>query len=337
MKQISRKVIFAFALLVPQFSWAEEATKVKTTPLSELAFYPEYSAPATVKSLNESTLSAELNARIIQMNANVGDQLKKGAILVSLECRDFKWAFQQVQAGMAGVIARHEFAEQRLKRMVRLQSQQSISDELLEQSQMEISGLQAELSAQEAAVSIARHNVSKCVIRAPFDAIVVSRLSGVGALASPGMPLLKVVDSKNLEVSAQVMVSQSALLQRSKQIEFRSSEQAYPLKLRAVVGIVEPLQRSREARLMFIKEQPLSGQSGRLVWKGNEAVIPADFLVERDGHLGLFIIENDMAKFHAVPDALEGRPLLVDLASDTLLITEGRFALNDGDRISQVK
>ena len=340
MKQIKNlKLVVVLILFTSQLSWADEAIKVKAVPFSQLAFYLEYSAPATVESLNESTLSSELSARITHLSAKVGDRLKKGAVLVRLDCGDYKLALQQAQAGLAGVKARYGFAEQRLKRAERLQSQKNISEELLEQNQMELAGLESELSAQRVGVKMAERNVSKCTIRAPFDAVVVKRLSGVGALANPGTPLINVVDAGrgSLEVNAQIMIQQVELLQQSSEIEFRSNSDVYPVKLRAVVGVVEPLQRSRDARFTFVEKRPLSGQSGRLIWKGSQTVIPADFLMERNGSLGIFVAENGVAKFQKIPNALEGRPLRVDLPQNAWVITEGRYALNDGDHINRVQ
>ncbi|MCF6235443.1 MAG: efflux RND transporter periplasmic adaptor subunit [Gammaproteobacteria bacterium] len=333
------KLVVALILFIPQLSWAGEATKVKAVPFSELAFYLEYSAPATVESLNESTLSAELSARITHLNAKVGEQFKKGTALVRLDCGDYKLALQQAQAGLTGVKARHDFAQQRLIRAERLQSQQNISEELLEQNQMELAGLESELSVQKTGINIAERNISKCTVRAPFDAIVLDRLSGVGALANPGTPLIKVIDAgqKSLEVTAQVMAQQVELLQQASQLEFRSNDHVYPVKLRIVVGVVEPLQRSRDARLIFVEKRPLPGQSGRLIWKDSQAVIPADFLMERGGSLGMFVAENGIAKFYKIPDALEGRPLRIDLPQNAWVITEGRYGLNDGDRINRVR
>ena len=62
---------------------------VTTQALSELLFTTNYSAPATVVSLNDSNISAEIQARAIKINATVGEQIKKGKLLVELDCRSF--------------------------------------------------------------------------------------------------------------------------------------------------------------------------------------------------------------------------------------------------------
>ena len=47
--------------------------RVTTKPLTELVFATEYSAPATVVSLNDSSISAEIQGRAIKIEAEVGD------------------------------------------------------------------------------------------------------------------------------------------------------------------------------------------------------------------------------------------------------------------------
>lgn len=57
---------------------AQEPIPVSLRPLSEVIVYPEQSAPATVRSLNESRLSAEINARIEAIEVKVGEAVRRG-------------------------------------------------------------------------------------------------------------------------------------------------------------------------------------------------------------------------------------------------------------------
>ncbi len=337
MKYIKNLKLIVLLLLFPQLSWGGNPVKVKAVPFSALVFYPEYSAPATVVSLNETVLSAEIKANISHIDAKVGDRLIKGSTVVRLECRDYRLMLNQAEAVLDGIEARFDFAKRRLQRAERLQSEQNISVEVLEQNQMEVAGLQAEVSAQQAAVAMARRNVDKCTVKVPFDAVVVERLASVGTLATPGKPLVKVVDTANVEITAKVMLSEIDSLATASRLEFHGNKRIYPVTLRKVVEVVEPLQRSRDVRLLFAAEPALAGQSGRLVWRGSNAVIPADFLVYRDGRSGIFVVEDGVAKFYEVADALEGRPIPIEMSEDRLVITEGRFALSDGERITVVQ
>lgn len=309
------------------------AATFKTAALSELAVPVQYSAPATASSLNESTLKAEISARIERIPARVGDVVKKGEVLVALNCADSNAQQQQASANTEAAQARAELAEQELQRAQTLKKKLSVSEELLSQRQSAATAAQAELKARKAAHSIARNQSQRCHIKAPYNAIVVSRDGQVGELASPGTPMLKIVSTDDLEISAQIIPSDAASLEQAQNIQFLAP-QAYPVKLRALTAAVGSLSRTREARLVFTEASPLPGTPGRLSWSDTRLGLPSEFLSERQGQLGVFIAQDNTAKFIALPQAQEGRAVPVDFPAETLVITTGRTNMKDGDTLN---
>jgi hypothetical protein len=97
------------------------------------------------------------------------------------------------------------------------------------------------------------------------------------------------------------------------------------------VPVIDTVSRTREARLTFQGVAAIPGTPGRVSWSGRVAQIPSDFLVRRDGALGVFVLEGERARFAALPEAQEGRPAPNTLPAGTLLIDEGRQRLGDGD------
>ena len=77
----------------------------------------------------------------------------------------------------------------------------------------------------------------------------------------------------------------------------------------------------------------ISGTAGRVLWPGTGSLLPPDYLVRRDGELGIFIVEDDRARFIALPEAEDGRPVAVELPAQTQLIAAGRQRLTDGDEV----
>ncbi|MGV6807822.1 MAG: hypothetical protein ACWA5K_07980, partial [bacterium] len=59
----------------------------------------------------------------------------------------------------------------------------------------------------------------------------------------------------------------------------------------------------------------------------------ADYVVARDGALGVFIEEGGVAKFVAVPSAAPGRPVTVDFPQETGVVTKGLAGLQNGDEL----
>ena len=70
-------------------SVAAQTTPVATQSFDQLAIYPQKEAFATVISLNDSRIAAEVTARIVDIPVEVGQVVPKGATLVRLDARDY--------------------------------------------------------------------------------------------------------------------------------------------------------------------------------------------------------------------------------------------------------
>lgn len=329
------KRILLLLLLMMCFasSWSE-VIPVSVQPLGELLRQPEFSAPASVKPLNAPDLAAEISARVVTLPVRVGDQVKKGDLLAGLDCRYYQSRLRAAMAGLQRIDAQLQFAKVQLERAEDLKSKHSISDELFGQRRAELLGTQADRQSQLQLIQQMKIDVERCTITAPFDAVITERLAQVGGLASPGTPLLNLIQLEGLEVSAELRGAEASSLQQGQSIHFDYAGAGYELRLRQVLPVIDERTRTRQARLSFVDGAVPIGAAGRLVWRGTAVELPADYLVRRNGTLGIFLLEDERARFHALANAREGQPVQLKLAGDRLLITEGRQRLQDGDRVA---
>ena len=334
MQRLSLRLILASLLALALPVAAEEAIPVQARPLAELAVHAEYRAPASVVSDNDSRLSAEVAARIVEIPVRVGEVVERGALLARLEAKDHELALAREEAALRALQARMELARYQLDRARSLSRKKVVSEELLTQRESELNGLRAQLDGQQAAVAQARRRLDKTTLRAPFAAVITARLASVGELASPGTPLLRIVDNRHLEVSAPLQARLADSLPRAGQPELVTPLARYPLKLRTITPAFDPVSRTREARLTFTNEAALPGSAGELVWRSTRPALPAELLIRRQGRLGVFVVEEGRAKFVPLPDAEEGRPAAVSLPAQTPIVTLGRFRLQDGDPVA---
>jgi RND family efflux transporter MFP subunit len=314
-------------------SVAPASANVSTVTLAQVAVYPQLTAQAQVTSRNISKLAAQISARIVALPVEPGQKLARGALVARLDCSDYLIEFNQAQANLAAADAQLKLAEQQLKRSEDLAARNFISGDALDQRRTEMNVTRAQRNVQAQQVSGARQNVSKCTIAAPFPAIVESKQGNVGELAEPGTPLATLWDIGGLEVMAQVQTQDAESLPSAKEINLVTPDGRYPLKLKRLSTAQSTTARTQESRLALVKEIPNPGASGRIEWTSGTAHVPADYLVSRNNQLGIFVAENGHARFVALPDAQEGRPAPVPLPADTALISNGRFALNDGQPI----
>ena len=298
--------------------------------LSAIASYPERSAPATVISLNETIISAELSARIIELNVDVGDRVEKNQNIALLDCRDYQLTKREAIARSKALDARIKLAERRLQRAQQLREKQTLAEEILDERESELSVTQADKAAIKASIEQARTRESRCKIQSPFAGIVTERQASIGEYATPGTALVTIIDTDNIEVSAQLYSADADTLAEHSELVFRATDEDYSLNIKHVLPIINSQTRNREIRLGFVDESAYIGTAGQLVWQDTRPHVPAPLLVRRNGQLGVFYVENNIARFKLIPDAQAGQTNPVSLPKKSLIITDGQYSLEDG-------
>lgn len=148
---------------------------------------PEY---VVIRSSDQVTFSSETAAGVASINVKEGSTFHAGAILLQLDCRlqqaDLKKALAEQGAARGA-----EAAARKLK------SYGSISG-------FEFVKATSEAQIANADVDKLRAIVEKCVIRAPFNGAVAELMVHAHESVKPGDPLLKIVNTENLEFELQV-------------------------------------------------------------------------------------------------------------------------------------
>jgi len=326
---------FWLPLLIAIFpvSAQESLITVTTTSAEELRYLPLYSAPATTLSLNESRVSPQTPGFIMQIPVRVGNQIKRQELLAELDCTTNLSLQRQAEASIKSAEAKLNLAQRQISRTKRLRAERNISEEILNQRESDFETARAELSRATAALEQAQYAVRHCRITAPFNGVVMERLAAEGEWITPGQPVVRLIDTKRLEVSAQIPLHQVDSLMQTKKPELLIDGVSYPLQLRRILPVVDRRGRNREARLEFAENQALPGSGGRLQWRAANFHLPADIPVRRGAELGVMLEKKGTALFHPLADALEGHPAAIDLPGETKIILQGRQWVADGNRI----
>lgn len=307
----------SMGISLPALAW-------EAKPLSEIAVHPTRSAQAQVVSLNESQVAAEITAPILHLPPEPGQTLSKGAVLAELDCRDYLLATESAQASLAAAEAQARLAEQQHRRAVELAREKFISKDLLDTRTTELDAARANVAVNQAAVKTAQRQVGKCVVRAPFPAVVVERLAQVGEMAVPGTPLVRLLDRSRIQVKAEVQEGDVAGLAQAKTIAFVSAAGSQPLKLLRISPAQTRSTRLSDARLAFKSRSAAPGASGQVQWTTPLPHIPPDVVVRRNDRLGVFVVEGDIPRFVPLPEAQEGRPAPANgLDKDVAIVVKG--------------
>lgn len=325
--RIAALLLVATALSTPVT--AEESPRLQRASLGQLAAPAPQQLSAVVVPRHDSTLAAELSAVIAAIEVDVGARVEHGDVLLRLDARDATLQHDQARAQRQAAAARAELASRRRQRGEELAPQGHISaDELLALRSSDAAA-EADLAVADAALALARRQLDKSVVRAPFSGEVLVRHAQVGAMASPGQPLLRLIGSEG-EVEAALPAELAAGFESGSGYLFQYAGRDYPLALARLGGVVDPSARTRIARLRFVGDPAPPGSSGLLRWNASGHAVPAELLVERGGRLGVFVVEGGSARFFAVEGAQSGRAAQVSLPADTVIVTSGQQSLQDG-------
>ena len=322
--------VLIICLLFSPWVLGQAGIAVHTQPLSEVLVDFDRRAPAEVLALNNSIIAAEVSAVVLAIHADTGQAVAKGDLLLELDPADYQLNLKQAQANLASSQAQLSQAEAKLKRARTLGDSQYVSaDELLER-ETSVMVYRAQIKSNEVAVAMARRNLDKCSIRAPFDGVVGERNAQVGGFVRHGDPLVAVTQVDRFELDAKIPDDQADELLSSSLLRFESRGQSWPVELLRLSPVIDTQGRTRRARFAFTDQAPGVGRSGELVWKVGSGLLPANLISRRDGELGVFVLEDGKARFYTLPTAQEGRPANVGLPDDSLVITLGRERLQDG-------
>src|SRR5690606_11597462 len=113
---------------------------------------------------------------------------------------------------------------------------QNISKERLKSLKAEQGSILALLEQQQAQAKFAKHQTSKCEIRAPFAAVILEKHASIGELANPGRNIVRLLDSHNIELQAHIHASELPLIQSSSKLFFQTQDKQYPVALRQFVS-----------------------------------------------------------------------------------------------------
>ncbi len=307
---------------------------VTVRPLEEVLQASERSVTATLISLNDSTLSAEISAKVTQLRADTGDTVQAGQVLAELECRDYLFALSQAKAGVDAANARYQLANTQLQRNQRLRDTGVVPAEVLDKAAADAEAAKAEVAVAKSQTDTAELAVSRCTIKAPFAGQITRRDVQVGQQATPGTPAFQLLQDKALEVSASLSVDEVQDQAQGTELRFVADGVSIPLERRAVVGQIAGNTRTQEVRFTLKGEHSLPvGRSGRVVWQGKLQALPANWVVRREGGLGVMLEVDGVAKFHPLPDAKEGQPVLIDLPTSVRLIDQNRLRARDGQAV----
>jgi RND family efflux transporter MFP subunit len=158
----------------------------------------------TLSARDEATVAAQVAGQIEASHVDFGDRVTAGQELVLIDVTAYEALVRQSAANLARATASAANAAQNLKRIQDLQKDKIASSSDLDLAVAESGKTKADVKAAEAADAIARLNLERSRVRAPFDGAVAQRIASVGDYVAIGAPIIKLVKTDPLRLRLDV-------------------------------------------------------------------------------------------------------------------------------------
>lgn len=150
---------------------------------------------------NSVTIAAEVSGRIVSSRVAENQYVKKGEVLFTIDQATFKAALDNAKATVASTQATMEMRSSNAARGHKL-TRLSISDEALQDLDLEAEGAEANYQQALAVCENAQINFDRTVVYAPVNGYVTNLVLDLGDYADAGRPVLAVVDQDSFRVEA---------------------------------------------------------------------------------------------------------------------------------------
>jgi RND family efflux transporter MFP subunit len=180
------------------------AIAVKTSKVETNGSSPFLSVSGKIQATNSAELSTRLMGYVNKVHVNVGDKVRKGQLLVSINNTDLQAKRAQVNAGITEATAAFNNAEKDYKRFQNLFADSSASQKEMDDITANYKMAKARLEAANQMKNEVNAQLAYSNITAPFNGVITGKNVKEGDMANPGMPLISIEIPGSFEVVAMV-------------------------------------------------------------------------------------------------------------------------------------
>lgn len=366
-------IVIALVVAAVLFSRSRSVV-IETTSVSQ--FFPTQAftilnSSGYVVAQRKAAVASKITGRLEWIGVEEGSRVAGGQIIARLENRDLEALLRQAEASLQNskaaldqVKAELDDAGQNFRRQKELlkqgivsQSEYDIAEARFKRAAATTAGAETGIHSSSAALQGAKVNLDYSLIRAPFDAVVLTKSADVGDIITPlgaaanaKASVFTIADLGSLEVEADV--SESNLSQVRKGQPCEVTLDALPgSRFRAAVHTIVPTaDRSKASVMVKVRfldrdERIFPEMSAKVAFLERE-VLPEDkkarivvnpaVIVNQGGREGVFLVKGDRVLFTPITRGAKLGDLVEigGLKSGDRLALKPLDKLKDGSKIS---
>ena len=259
-----------------------------------------YAAEAVVEATRQSTVSAQVTGRIVELRFDVGDYVQQGQVIARIDETEARQVVAGTEAQVAQAQAAFDNAKAELERTRELARQKFVSQAALDKAEAAFRVAEAQLRTAKAGAGQAATSKGYTTVVAPYSGVVSARHVELGEMAVPGKPLLTGFDPTDLRVIATVPQYKVADIKASGRatVEFPTTGKWVKAESVTVLPAADARTHSTRVRLdlprdvrdvypgVFVRAHFAVGRARKLV-------VPAAAVVRRSEVTGAYVVGSD--------------------------------------------
>lgn len=281
-------------------------------------------ATGTVEPTVMMPIAARFTARLMQLNADEGSTVIKGAVLAQLEDSHLAQRLLELKA-------REEFAQREFHRNQQLFRQDAVAREALERTR-------ADWEAAAAAVRAAKAELGYLSLVAPEDGLIIRRDGEVGQLIPANQPVFWLSCCAALRVSAEVDEEDIPNVAPDQEVLVRADAfpgEVFQGKVLSITPKGDPISRSYRVRVSLPENTPLrigmTAETNIIVRRTEEALLLPSAAVNAQGTV--WTVEDGSLKRRAVRVGASGpqyTEILDGIEPSSVVVLKRPVALQEG-------
>lgn len=323
---IATGVLYKKGLLTP----ALEVRVSKVVNIYPSQTYTLLNASGYVVAQRKAAVASKITGRLVYLGVEEGSRVKKGQVIARLENDDAvaarNRALANVNAAKSALeqaMAEFDDAVLNFNRMLKLsekgsvaRSENDIAEARWKRAKAAVSAHKSSIKASEEALKEAEVLLGYATIRAPFDAVVLTKNADIGDIITPlgaatnaKAAVVDIADMESLQVEVDVSESNIGIVKNGQPCEIHL-DALQDSRFRGAVHMIVPTANRTKASVMVkvaFKDKDtriLPEMSAKVAFLAREvlpeeekplAAVPADAITGIEGRESVFLVKNDRA------------------------------------------
>jgi RND family efflux transporter MFP subunit len=176
----------------------QKPTLVTVTQVKKQAIETTEETMGSLEGLIDPTVAAEVAARVVNVHVVIGQTVKQGQLIATLDATDFAMQRNEAQAEIARIQALLANQAKIVARNQALVDKKFISQNAVDNDVAQQNVLKQQLEAAKARVGSINHSSNKSRVIAPVSGVIEKKLVDTGDFVRVGDPIVQIISKQKL-------------------------------------------------------------------------------------------------------------------------------------------